>query len=160
MGNIACRVLDLVVEIAISVIAERIGSLHADIRDELLLLADVRGGELVLVLRVDHVVILVVPGLVNADGVVTAVTLVFPLLCIVVRQARLSLGKRIIERFLDYGITRMRNDTLVTSIPSCSLPMLARSSLDLLEKLRRLNESLSRQTFHPPWHIPTTRAGP
>ena len=117
MGNIACRVLDLVVEIAISVIAERIGSLHADIRDELLLLADVRGGELVLVLRVDHVVILVVPGLVNADGVVTAVTLVFPLLCILVRQARLRLGKRIIERFLDYGIT-IRNDTLVTSVPS------------------------------------------
>ena len=110
------------VDIAIGVIAERVGSLHTDVRDELLLLADVRGGELVLVLRVDHVVVLVVPSLFDADGVVTAVALVFPLLFILVRHARRRLSKRITERFLDFGIT-IRNDTLITSVPSCRLLM-------------------------------------
>jgi len=88
--------LDLVaIDIALRVIGDRVGSLHTDIRDEPLLLADFRGGELVLVLRVENVLVLVVPSLVDADAVVTAVALVFPLLSRLFRQARLRLDTQL-----------------------------------------------------------------
>ena len=99
MGNIACGELDLVVDVAIGVPAE--GSLHTDIREELLFCTNVRVVELLLLRDVIEV------ALVNSFS------------CIL--QARVflrELGNMVIVWFLIESIT-IRNDTIVTSSIPC-----------------------------------------
>ena len=96
MENIACEELDLAVDVAIGVPAER--SLRTDIRDDLVLHIDVRI-EVLLVRDVIEV------ALVNSLG------------CVL--QARVVLRKlddMVIEWFLREMFT-VRNDTIVTSKP-------------------------------------------
>ena len=114
MGNIACLELDLVVDVAIRVVAKR--SLHTDIRDELLLATDVRVGVLLLL----------------RDVIVVALVNRFPRGL----QAHVflnDLGDMVIARFLIDNIT-MRNDTLVTST----------TRLRHLLTLSRLSQSLAK----------------
>ena len=114
MGYISCLELDLVVDVAIRVPAER--SLHTDIGDELLLASDVCVGELLLL----HDVIVV--ALVNRF--------------LIGLQAHVFLNDlrdMVIARFLIDNIT-LRIDTIVTST----------TRLHHLLTLSRLSHSLAK----------------